>query len=90
MGAVETVAALLGSSVVSSAITAIVARRGQQEDTLQLSEVKFRKSLIHRIEQLERRADADAVRIRELEREVIDLRGENDRLRQQAGQRLDG
>lgn len=81
MGAAETVAAILGSSAVSSVVTAWAMLRGKQVDTLHLSEIEFRKALLLRIEQLERGATEDTRRIAELEAEVRNLRRENEELR---------
>ena len=80
MSAAEIFAAV-GGGVFASIVTAWATLRGKEVDTLQLSEIEFRKALLQRIEQLEKLAREDNERIRELESEVRTLRIENEQLR---------
>ena len=80
MSAAEIFAAI-GGGVMASLVTAWATLRGKEVDTLQLSEIEFRKALLQRIEQLEKLAREDNERIRELESEVRTLRIENEQLR---------
>ena len=80
MGAIELAAALIGSGILSSAVTAWAARRTSLESNLHASEVEFRKSLLERIEQLEshdaaktERLAAQSLRIAELEADKRNL-----------------
>lgn len=80
MSAAEIFAAV-GGGILASLVTAWATLRGKEVDTLQLSEIEFRKALLQRIEQLEKLAREDNERIRELESEVRTLRIENEQLR---------
>lgn len=73
MGVPE-ILAMIGTGAASSLITAWAMLRGKQVDTLHLSEVEFRKALLVRIEQLEKRAKEDGEEIEALKAENRTLR----------------
>ncbi len=73
MHAIELAAALLGSGILSAAVTAFAARRASRESVLHASEVEFRKSLLGRIEQLESHDAAKTERLAAQSRRIAEL-----------------